>query len=82
MRKAGITPRFASRKMLIAETDRSSASSYAVNAFLEPAIRSASVPSIPGSHSAAENLEQGVVHHRPLARIGMEFEFWRDLCIA
>jgi hypothetical protein len=68
--------------MLIAETERSSASSYAVNAFLEPAIRSANVLSSFCSHSTAENLEQGVVHHLPVTRTGIEFEFRRDLCIA
>jgi len=54
--------------MLIAETEKISATSYAVNAFLEAAIRSASVLLDPGFDSAGRKCAQGAVHHLPLVR--------------
>lgn len=77
----GRIPRLARRKTLTTETERACAKSAAVSAWPDLAIRSANVLSILGSHSAAENLEQGAVHHLPVTRTGIEFEFWRDLCI-
>lgn len=79
-RNAGITPFFANRKMLIADTERRSASSYAFNAFLEAPIRSANVPLSPDSDSAGTKREHGAVHHRPLVSLSKrDFEFRRGL---
>ena len=77
MRNAGITPRFANRKTPIAETERISASSCAVNAFLELAIRSASVSLGPDSDSGGMKCGQGAAHHRAV----VDFVFGRGLRI-
>lgn len=69
--------------MLIAETERISASSYAVRAFLEPAIRLAKLSENPDSDSAGTNRVHGAAHHRPLVVLlsKSDFDFVRGLRI-